>query len=238
MKPIATLPSIADRLSAIRDRMATACRRAGREPSTVVLVAVSKFQPERAVREAIEAGQSRFGENRVQEALEKFPPLRAGRPELRLHLIGGLQTNKAEDAAAVADVIESLDRPRLADALDRAAQRLGRLPKLLVQVNVGDEPQKAGVAMADADRFIAECRRRFGTAVSGLMAIPPAGVGPEPFFSRMAALAREHGLHELSMGMSGDFEEAIAWGATSVRVGSAIFGDRLPGNTPTSSALA
>ncbi|MBE7211250.1 MAG: YggS family pyridoxal phosphate-dependent enzyme [Gluconacetobacter diazotrophicus] len=227
MDPTVAAPSsIAERLLAVRARMAEACRRAGRDPDAVSLVAVSKFHPAVSVRAALAAGQHRFGENRVQEAAGKFPDLRRDRPELLLHLIGPLQTNKAADAVAVADAIETLDRPRLADALDRAAQRAGRLPRLLVQVNVGNEPQKAGVAPAEADRFIAACRVRFGEAVTGLMAIPPAAPPPGPFFRQLAALAREHGLHELSMGMSGDFEEAIAWGATSVRIGSAIFGDR------------
>ena len=219
-------PAIATAIGAIRARMAHAARQAGRDPASIGLVAVSKFHPSAAVQAALAAGQLGFGENRVQEAAAKFPPLRPHHPDLRLHLIGPLQTNKAADAAGLVDVIETLDRERLAEALDRAAQRTGRMPSLLIQVNIGDEPQKAGVATAMADGFIAACRRRFGPAVTGLMAIPPAALDPAPFFRRLADLATAHGLPQLSMGMSGDFEQAIAAGATSVRVGSAIFGDR------------
>ena len=203
-------------------------------------MAVSKTHPAAAVEAALAAGQACFGENRVQEAAAKFPGLRPGHRALRLHLIGPLQTNKAAEAVGLADVIETLDRDRLADALDRAAQRTGRLPALLVQVNIGDEPQKAGVGSAAADAFIAACRRRFGPAVTGLMAIPPADRDPVPFFRRLAGLAAAHGLAELSMGMSGDFEQAIAAGATSVRVGSAIFGTRpsSPDATPAATPAA
>ena len=176
--------------------------------------------------EAIAAGQHVFGENRVQEAAAKFPALRAAHPALRLHIIGGLQTNKARDAVRVADVIESLDRPRLADAIEDAAQREGRLPRLLVQVNTGDEAQKSGVARPEADAFITACRTRFGAALTGLMCIPPAEGDPAPHFALLAAMAARHGLPDVSMGMSGDFEVAIAQGATLVRVGSAIFGQR------------
>ena len=222
----AAASAIAAAIGVIRARMAQAARQAGRDPAAVELVAVSKFHPQAAVQAALAAGQLGFGENRVQEAAGKFPPLRPLHPDLRLHLIGPLQTNKAADAAALVDVIETLDRERLAEALDRAAQKTGRLPSLLVQVNIGDEPQKAGVATATADGFIAGCCRRFGPVVTGLMAIPPAGLDPAPFFQRLAGLAAAHGLPHLSMGMSGDFERAIAAGATSVRIGSAIFGDR------------
>ncbi len=226
----AAASGIAAAIAAIRARVAHAARQAGRDPAAIGLVAVSKTNPASAVAAALAAGQERFGENRVQEATGKFPALRLLHPALRLHLIGPLQTNKAADAVGLADVIETLDRERLADALDAAAQKAGRMPALLIQVNVGDEPQKAGVAPAAADAFIGACRRRFGTAVTGLMAIPPAGRDPGPFFLRLAGLAAAHGLAELSMGMSGDFEQAIAAGATSVRVGSAIFGSRpLPG---------
>jgi hypothetical protein len=164
----------------------------------------------------------------VQEATAKFPALRAARPELRLHLIGGLQTNKAREAVRVADVIESLDRPRLADAIADAAAREGRLPALFVQVNTGEEPQKSGVSRAEADRFIDACRARFGAAVAGLMCVPPAEADPVPHFTWLADCAARHGLGGLSMGMSADFEAAIACGATLVRVGSAIFGQRPP----------
>lgn len=191
-----------------------------------MLVAVSKTYPVADVTAALEAGQSAFGENRVQEAEAKFPALRAGHPGLRLHLIGGLQTNKARDAVRVADVIESLDRPRLLDALVQAIDREGRAPSVLVQVNVGDEPQKAGVGRAGADAFIDACRERLGAAVAGLMCIPPADGDPAPHFAWLARCAERHGLHTLSMGMSADFGAAIAHGATEVRVGSAIFGAR------------
>ncbi|MBU6497895.1 MAG: alanine racemase, partial [Rhodospirillales bacterium] len=161
-------------------------------------------------------------------AAAKFPALRAAWPELRLHLIGTLQTNKAAEAVAVADVIESLDRPRLADALAAAIQRAGRTPALLVQVNVGDEAQKSGIPRADADAFIAACQARFGAALTGLMCIPPVEGDPAPHFDWLAACAARHGLGVLSMGMSADFETAIAHGATHVRVGTAIFGSRPP----------
>lgn len=167
-----------------------------------------------------------FGENRVQEAAAKFPSLRAGRPALRVHLIGGLQTNKARDAVRAADVIESLDRARLADAIADAVQREGRTPTLLVQVNVGDEPQKAGIPTAEADAFIVACMARFGSALAGLMCIPPADGDPAPHFRWLAERAARHGLGTLSMGMSGDYEAAIGAGATHVRVGTAIFGGR------------
>ena len=224
--PAAPEPRIATALGEIRARIDDAARAAGRPPESVRLVAVSKTHPAGAVAAALAAGQTLFGENRVQEAQAKFPALRSDHPALRLHLIGPLQTNKALDAARLVDVIETLDRPRLAEALEQAAQKAGRLPSLLIQVNIGAESQKAGVMPDEADRFIETCRRRFGDALVGLMAIPPAEADPMPFFRRMAELAAAYGLAELSMGMSGDFEQAIACGATSVRVGTAIFGGR------------
>ena len=226
--PTSLHSSVPDRLRQIQARIAEATAKAGRIPGSVTLVAVSKTHPAEAVRQAIEAGQAVFGENRVQEAAAKFPGLRALLPGLALHLIGGLQTNKARDAVRVADMVESLDRPRLADALADAADKQGRLPRLLVQVNVGDEPQKAGVPRAEADGFIRNCRARFGDALAGLMCIPPAEGDPAPHFAWLAACAAQHGLSVVSMGMSGDFERAIAFGATHVRVGTAIFGDRPP----------
>lgn len=210
----------------MQDRIAAACRQAGRAVSDVHLVAVSKTHPAAAVVAAVAAGQTLFGENRVQEAAAKFPGLRADHPAMRLHIIGGLQTNKARDAVRLADVIESLDRPRLAAAIADAIAQEGRTPDLLVQVNVGDEPQKAGIPTAEADAFIAACQARFGGALVGLMCIPPAAADPGPHFAWLAACARRHGLARLSMGMSGDFETAIAHGATHVRVGTAIFGTR------------
>jgi pyridoxal phosphate enzyme (YggS family) len=221
---------IALRLAQVRARIAAAAEAAGRRAESVTLVAVSKTHPASAVAAALAAGQLVFGENRVQEAAAKFPPLRVAHPALRLHLIGGLQTNKARDAVRLADVIESLDRPRLADALADAASREGRLPSLLVQVNTGDEPQKSGVARADADRFVATCQERFGAALAGLMCVPPATEDPAPHFAWLAACAARNGLAVLSMGMSADFAVAIAHGATHVRIGTAIFGHRpLPG---------
>ncbi len=222
MAPPAT---ITDRLAGVRARIDDACRAAGRDPATVRLVAVSKFHARDAVTEAIDAGQRVFGENRVQEAAEKFT---ARAPDIRLHMIGALQTNKARDAVRLADVIETLDRARLADAIADAAEREGRLPELLLQVNVGCETQKAGIPRAEADAFIRACTARFGARVRGLMCIPPAGADPAPHFRFLAAVAAEHGLPELSMGMSGDLEAAIAAGATAVRIGTAIFGERPP----------
>jgi hypothetical protein len=229
--PASTAPvsiDVAANLMAVRTRIAAAAARAGRQAEEITLVAVSKTHGAEFVRAALLCGQVEFGENRVQEAAGKFPALRPAFPNLRLHLIGGLQTNKARDAVRLADVIESLDRPRLADAVADAAAKEGRTPQLLVQVNVGDEPQKAGIARRDADGFIAACRARFGTALVGLMCIPPADADPAPHFAWLADRAARHGLAVLSMGMSADFEIAIAHGATHVRVGSAIFGNRTP----------
>ncbi len=222
----ATDETIAHNLAAIRARIAEACARAKRDPAGVTLVAVSKTHGAAAVQAALAAGQAVFGENRVQEAQQKFPGLREAHPALRLHLIGALQTNKARDAVRVADVIESLDRPKLAAALAEAMAKEGRRPALLVQVNTGEEAQKAGVARAEADAFLRHCRDGLGLPVEGLMCIPPVDQDPRPHFAGLAALAARHGLRTLSMGMSGDFEAAIAEGATHVRVGTAIFGSR------------
>ena len=232
MNPCAELSHIPAALAAIRRRIEAASHRAGRAAGSVTLIAVSKTYGAEAVQAAVAAGQIHFGENRVQEAAAKFGAQAVTGPTLHLHLIGALQTNKAEQAATLATVIESLDRPALADALARAADRRGLLPELLVQVNIGDEPQKSGVPVRDADQFIGECRARFGARLTGLMCIPPAGADPAPHFDRLAAMAAAHGLGVLSMGMSGDFEAAIAAGATHVRIGSAIFGAR-PAASPT-----
>ena len=213
-----------DRYAALQARIAVAAAQAGR--ATPVLIAVSKTYPAEDVSTLLHAGHMHFGENRVQEAAAKFAPLRIAHPALRLHLIGGLQTNKARDAVRLADVIEVLDRPRLLDALALAQDQEDRRPEYLVQVNVGDEPQKAGVPRADADVFIEQCQARLGTAVTGLMCIPPADASPGPHFAWLAAAAARHGLHTLSMGMSADFEIAILHGATHIRVGSALFGAR------------
>ena len=210
----------------MRSRIAAAAAAAGRPTDSVTLVAVSKFHGADAVAAALAAGQTTFGENRVQEAAAKFPPLRPAYPSLRVHLIGPLQTNKLRDALATADRLETLDRPRLADALATAAERGAALPDLLVQVNVGREPQKAGIAPEDADGFIRDCQARFGERLRGLMCIPPAESDPAPHFAWLADCAAKHGLEVLSMGMSGDYEPAIRYGATHVRLGTAIFGPR------------
>ena len=224
--PPADPAAIAAALARIRARIALAATSADRAAQDVTLVAVSKTHGADAVAAALKAGQMVFGENRVQEAAAKFPALRAAHPGLRLHLIGALQTNKAEEAVRLVHCIETLDRPRLADAIARAAARAGRLPDLLIQVNTGHETQKAGVAPAEADAFIEACKARFGTALRGLMCIPPAQEGPTPHFLALATLAARHGLSVLSMGMSADYEAAIQCGATHIRVGSAIFGSR------------
>ncbi len=229
MGPPATeesLGAIAENLRRVRERVAEAATRAGRRDEDVTLVAVSKTKPPEAVRAALRAGQTVFGENRVQEAAAKFAPLRVEFPALMLHIIGGLQTNKARDAVRLADVIEALDRPRLADAIAAAIEREGRAPRLLVEVNTGDEQQKSGVRRAEADGFINECKSRFGARLVGLMCVPPQAEDPRPHFAWLADRAARHGLGVLSMGMSADFEAAIACGATWVRIGSAIFGAR------------
>jgi len=218
---------IAANLAAVRARIAAAARAAGRDPASVTLVAVSKTHGKEAVEAAIASGQTVFGENRVQEASAKFPALREANPGLKLHLIGPLQTNKVREAMRIADVIETLDRPKLADAIAAEAARTGRCPELLVQVNTGREPQKAGVDPDAAEGFVEDCLRR-GLPVRGLMCIPPVAEEPGPHFAALAELAQHLGLGVLSMGMSGDFEVAIAHGATHVRLGSAIFGARAP----------
>lgn len=220
------LPDIAANLAAIRARIAEACARAGRPAESVTLVAVSKTHPQDAVVAALAAGQTVFGENRVQEAAGKFPGLRAAHPAMRLHIIGGLQTNKARDAVRVADVIESIDRPKLAAAIAEAMAKEGRRPDCFIQVNTGDEAQKSGVPRTEADAFIRAAREEFGLPVTGLMCIPPVDQDSRPHFAYLRDLAAKHGLRELSMGMSADFEAAIAEGATLVRVGTAIFGHR------------
>jgi len=217
---------IAENLRRIADRIANAAIAAGRRPEDVRLIAVSKTKAAAAIEAALAAGQNVFGENRVQEAAEKFPALRAAHPALKLHIIGGLQTNKARDAVRLADVIETLDRPRLADALEAAMQKENRRPTLLIEVNTGDEAQKSGIPRDQADAFIDDCKRRFGTQLAGLMCVPPLEQDPRPHFTWLAGCAARHGLGTLSMGMSADFETAIACGATWVRIGSAVFGTR------------
>ncbi|WP_334160760.1 YggS family pyridoxal phosphate-dependent enzyme [Phenylobacterium sp.] len=204
-------------------RIARAAQAAGRAPADVTLVAVSKQQPWEAVEPVLAAGQTVFGENRVQEAMARWEGKAQG---LELHLIGPLQTNKAKEAVAFFDVIESLDREKLARVLAEEMQKQGRAPRLYVQVNTGEEPQKAGVLPADADAFLAACRGAYGLAIEGLMCIPPVDEPPGPHFALLRKIAARNGLAKLSMGMSDDFETAIRFGATSVRVGSAVFGAR------------
>jgi pyridoxal phosphate enzyme (YggS family) len=213
--------TIAGNLAAIRARIAAAAIAAGRDPAGITLIAVSKTHGPDAIAAAIAAGQTIFGENRVQEAATKFP-----RPGATLHIIGPLQSNKARDAVRLATHIDTLDRVKLADAIAAAADAAGTAPDLLVQVNIGDEPQKAGIPLDQADSFIRAMKARFSGALTGLMCIPPAAQDPTPFFTRLAQLADDHALPVRSMGMSGDFESAIAHGATHIRVGSAIFGVR------------
>jgi hypothetical protein len=210
-------------LDDIRARIAAAARAAGRDPADVTLTAVSKQQPWEAIEPILAAGQRVFGENRVQEAVERWTGRRDG---IELRLIGPLQSNKAREAVAFFDVIETLDREKLAAALADEIQKAGRAPGLFVQVNTGEEPQKAGVAPGEADGFIAQCRRDFGLTIDGLMCIPPADEPAGPHFALLAKIAARNGLSGLSMGMSGDFELAVRFGATHVRVGSALFGAR------------
>jgi pyridoxal phosphate enzyme (YggS family) len=224
--------AIADNLAAIRSRIAAACSAAMRDLESVTLVAVSKTHPAEAVAAALRAGHRVFGENRVQEAQAKFPPLRERHPDLRLHLIGPLQTNKVREAVALFDVIETVDRPRLAEALAKEMARQNRPLACYIEVNIGSEAQKAGIAPEEAADFIAECQNRWKLRIEGLMCIPPEGQDPVPFFMKLAEIARQNGLRRLSMGMSADFEDAIACGATHVRVGTAIFGARNPIEAP------
>jgi PLP dependent protein len=226
MEEAPSLEVISANLAAVRGRIGAAARAAGRLADAVTLVSVSKTQPAEAVRAALSAGQRIFGENRVQEALAKFPALRREFPDLALHLIGPLQTNKVKDAVAHFDVIETVDRPHLAEALAREMAKSGRHLPCLIEVNIGEEPQKAGVLPAAADAFIRNCRDRLGLPIKGLMCIPPEHEEPALHFALLREIARRNGLLQLSMGMSADFETAIRFGATHVRVGTAIFGAR------------
>ncbi len=216
----------AERLENILSRIERAQRRFGPPPERVELVAVSKTFDADAIRPFLEAGQRLFGENRVQEAAAKWPGLRAFYDGIELHLIGPLQSNKAREAVALFDVIETVDREKIAAALKAEMARAGKSPRLLVQVNIGLEPQKAGIPPAEAVAFVARCREVHGLAIDGLMAIPPEGEPPGPYFAQMAGLAAQVDAKVLSMGMSADFETAIAMGATHVRIGSALFGRR------------
>jgi PLP dependent protein len=221
-----------DGITGVREQIAAACRDAGRDPATVTLVAVSKTFGADAIEPVIAAGQRVFGENRVQEAKAKWPPLiaRHGAGGLELHLVGPLQSNKAKEAVALFDAIHSVDRPSLAEALAKEIAKQARHPVLFAEINTGAEPQKAGVLPQDADGFLAACRDRYGLTIAGLMCIPPAEEAPAPHFALTAKIARRNGLSLLSMGMSADFQTAIAFGATHVRVGTAIFGVRTTGH--------
>ena len=229
MAESASAPTASDaveRLAAVREAVVRAARDSGRDPAEVTLMAVSKTFPAEAIEPVLAAGHRVFGENYVQEAKAKWPALRERYPGVEIHLIGPLQSNKAKEAVALFDAIHSLDRPSLAEALAKEIARQDRRPRLLVQVNTGEEPQKGGVLPREVDTFLEACRERWGLTIDGLMAIPPAEDPPSPHFALLATIAKRHGLPLLSMGMSADFEAAIQLGATHVRVGSAIFGGR------------
>ena len=217
---------VAEGLASVRGAVARACRDHARDPDAVALIAVSKTVPAEGIGPALEAGQRLFGENYVQESAGKWPALREAYPGVELHLVGPLQSNKAREAVRLFDVIHTLDRPSLAAALAKEIAREGRAPRLLVQVNTGEEPQKGGVAPGEADAFIESCRTRHGLAIEGLMCVPPAEAPPSPHFGLLNRIAERNGLPLLSMGMSADFDAAIQMGATHVRVGTAIFGAR------------
>jgi pyridoxal phosphate enzyme (YggS family) len=220
------LANPAESLARVRSEIAAACASAGRDPASVTLIAVSKTFAADAIAPVIAAGQRVFGENRVQEAKAKWPALRDAHAGLELHLIGPLQSNKAKEAVALFDTIHSVDRASIAEALAKEIARLGRRPRLFVQINTGAEPQKAGVLPEDADAFITTCRETHGLEIAGLMCIPPLEEAPAPHFALTAKIAARNGLKLLSMGMSADFATAITFGATHVRVGTAIFGGR------------
>jgi pyridoxal phosphate enzyme (YggS family) len=228
VEPARVADPVATNLGDVRARIVAAAAAVGRDPAGITLVAVSKAQPEARVEAALAAGQRVFGENYMQEAKARWPALRAHYPDVRLHMIGPIQTNKARDVVALFDVIETVDRPKLARALAKEMDRLGRRPACFIEVNTGEEPQKAGVWPADADALIKECRDDLGLPVAGLMVIPPEDEEPSLHFALLAEIASRNGLEQLSMGMSADYEIAVQFGATHVRVGSAIFGARPP----------
>ena len=214
------------RLAAVRQGIAEACAQARRDPAEVTLVAVSKTFAAEAIAPVLAAGQRVFGENRVQEAMAKWPALKAQYPGTELHLVGPLQSNKAKEAVALFEAIHSVDRPSLCEALAREIARQGRTPLLFAEINTGGEPQKSGVLPQEADDFLERCRSTYGLPIAGLMCLPPLGEPPAPHFALTAKIARRNGLRLLSMGMSADFAVAIRFGATHVRVGTAIFGER------------
>lgn len=227
MKPDAPQPvHVSARLALVRQEIALAAEAADRAPDSVKLVAVTKTVAVSVIAVTIAAGQRCFGENRVQEAHGKWPALKERHADIELHLIGPLQSNKVREAVALFDVIETLDRPKLARALAEEMLRSGKRPRLLVQVNTGEEPQKAGVTPGEAESFVALCRDTFGLSIDGLMCIPPLDEEPAMHFALLANIAEKVGVKELSMGMSGDFARAISFGATYVRIGTAIFGPR------------
>jgi len=221
-------PDIINNISEVRARITRAAKTAGHAPGDVTLVAVGKSHTAERVRSALAAGHRVFGENRVQEAEEKWPALKAEFPDTRLHLIGPLQSNKVQRALGLFDVIETIDRPKLARIIAREAEASGWAPTCFIQVNTGEESQKSGVRPADADAFVAECRDHLSLPILGLMCIPPFDEEPSLHFALLAEIARRNGLTSLSMGMSGDYEIAVRFGATHVRVGTAIFGTRSP----------
>ena len=217
---------VATRLADVRKRMAVAAQAAGRDPAAVTLIAVSKFQPDASVEAALAAGQRAFGENYVQEARARWPALRQRSPDIELHLIGGLQSNKAAEAVALFDVLQTLDRPKLARAVAKEMARQDRRPRLFVQVNTGEEPQKAGVVPRDLPALLTLCRGELGLEIDGLMAIPPEDEDVALHAALLAKLAAREGVAGLSVGMSGDYETAIRFGATHVRIGTGVFGTR------------
>ena len=228
MSPESTTPTeVAARLRLVREEISLAAEAAGRAAASVRLVAVTKTVPASVIEQATEAGQLVFGENRVQEAQGKWPGLKQRHEGLELHLIGPLQSNKIREAVQLFDVIETVDRPKLARALAEEMTRAGKRPRLFVQVNTGEEPQKAGIAPGETQSFVALCRDTFGLSIDGLMCIPPYDEEPAMHFALLAKLAEKIGVNELSMGMSGDFVRAVQFGATYVRVGTAIFGTRV-----------
>ena len=218
--------TLGERIAGVRDQISAAAKRAGRGGGDVKLIAVSKTFAGGQIEPVILAGQKLFGENRVQEAQGKWPELKARYPEVELHLIGPLQSNKARDAVDLFDVIHTIDRPKIARAIAAEIERSGRKPRLLVQVNTGEEEQKAGVLPTDTDDFLKQCREEHGLEIEGLMCIPPVDEEPSLHFALLNKIAALNGLRELSMGMSADYESAVALGATYVRVGTAIFGPR------------